>query len=487
MGTTLKSRRPPPPVSPPGLLSRLLAIAIEASYQDLDIPTDPPPPVTPALLGRLVWAWKGPILGTLLVLTGLFAALVTVYARRTDNFELIRYASLSSLVIAGLIVLLVVPPLAKRASGELGRLIPLEVTKGGMLIVSLTAIVGFAAWNTGNNLLFLVLSALTAALFVAWLAGRSALSELIVSARFPDHIFAGEPAPVLVTLRNQKRLFPSFSVFIEARGQAEPTKERKFWRSPKAIHRALAYFVYVPRRAAAEQRVEQLFERRGHVLINGFDLSTGFPFGFFRYKRRLKARDVDLIIYPKPETTGDQLHLLPMNAGRLTSARRGAGYDLLTLRDYQPQDDLRHIDWKSTARAQRLIVREFMAEDDQRITVALDTHAHGHIEPKEFAARFEQGVTQAATLVKHFIEERAEVRLVLGAEGGDYAAGAEHFYASLRRLALIQPAPASDAAPDWDALPLGPAGEGRYTLLLTTAAPGTIPSHLWRTSHVIYL
>ena len=134
-----------------------MALALEATYDD-SLPPEAAPPLSPRLLGRLLWQWKGALLGTLLVTTGLVAAALTVYARRVENLELVKYASLSSLVIAGLIVLLVVPPLAKRASGELSRLIPLEVTKGGMLIVSMTAIVGFAAWNTGNNLLFLVLS-----------------------------------------------------------------------------------------------------------------------------------------------------------------------------------------------------------------------------------------------------------------------------------------------------------------------------------------
>jgi uncharacterized protein (DUF58 family) len=468
-----------------GLMSRLVAMAIEASYEDAGLETDPPPAVTPSLLAKLAWQWKGAILGTLLVFAGLGAAILTVYARRVDNLELVKYASLSSLVIAGLIVLLVVPPLAKRASGELSRVIPLEVTKGGMLIVCMAVIVAFAAWNTGNNLLFLVLAVMTAALLVAFLAGRSALGDLVVSARFPDHIFAGEPAPVLVTLRNQKRLFPSFSVFIEAKGQAQQPKERKFWQKQRLINRALAYFVYVPRRAAAEQRVEQLFEKRGHLLINGFELSTGFPFGFFRYKRRLKARDVELIVYPQPGTATDQLHLLPMNAGRITSARRGAGYDLLSLREYQPQDDLRYIDWKSTARAQRLMVREFMAEDDRRITVALDTRRPENAPAKEFEERFERGVTQAATLVKHFIDERAEVRLILGEETAAYSSGPEHYYACLRRLALVKPF--GEDAYEWEQMPLGPAGESHYMLLLTTAAPGTIPAHLWRASHVIYL
>jgi len=36
-------------------------------------------------------------------------------------------------------------------------------------------VVGFAAWNTGNNLLFLVFSLLLSTLFVGWVAARSSL------------------------------------------------------------------------------------------------------------------------------------------------------------------------------------------------------------------------------------------------------------------------------------------------------------------------
>src|SRR5205807_9985463 len=126
--------------------------------------------------------------------------------------------------------------------------------------------------------------------------------------------------------------------------------------------RLLSYCAYVPHASTVEQRVEQFFPKRGHVLISGFELSTGFPFGFFRRRRRLRARDVDLLVYPKPEPISDELHLLPMYAGRLASLRRGPGHDLFALRDYQQQDDLRHVDWKATVRARRLTVREFTSE-----------------------------------------------------------------------------------------------------------------------------
>jgi uncharacterized protein (DUF58 family) len=493
-------------------------------------------------------AWWRTILGVLLVAGGVATAAGTWLAKRAGAWELARAGAIASLVFVALLSVFVVPPLYRAARGEARRFDPpVGMTGGGLVVLGLCIVVGLAAYNTGNNLLFLVFSVLTSTLFVAWSAGRASLRDLTVAARFPDHIFAGEPAQVLVSLRNPKRLLPSFSILVEARHQLpaeDETRRRLLRRLPRARYakRALAHFTHVPRRARAEQRVEQVFPQRGHVFVTGFELSTRFPFGFFRLRRRLRARNVDLIIYPRLEPAGDELHLLPMNAGRLLSARRGAGHDLHSLREYQPQDDVRHIDWKATARAGHLVVREFASEDERRVHVVLDTRVREQGDAADLAARFERGVALAAAHVAHFLDESVEVRLTLGREAGEYGTGREHLYASLRRLALVSPdAPPRDTttarrvgATDDEAAARGTAtesgaaasggasgavsattaggaaaadgeagGDGQadefwsslvptaadpqYVILLTTAAPGTIPAHVWRASHVIYV
>ncbi|HEY0080286.1 MAG TPA: DUF58 domain-containing protein [Pyrinomonadaceae bacterium] len=480
---------------------------------------------------RQLQAWRGAILGTLIVLGGLCAAIVTWLARRAADWEAVRLGALASMVFVLLMLAFVVPPLVRSARAEAGRFdAPFQLTSGGVIFIGIFLVVAFAAFNTGNNLLFLIFSVLASTLFVAWSAARASLRDLVVSARFPDHIFAGEPAPVIVTLHNTKRLLPSFSILVEARSRLEAGSSRRWQRPsrPRFSKRALAYFMYVPRGARVEQRVEQVFEHRGHDLITGFELSTRFPFGFFRLRRRLRARNVDLIVYPRPEPASDELHLLPVNAGRLASIRRGAGHDLHSLRDYQAQDDMRHIDWKATARTSRLVVREFTSEDERRIHIFFDTRsgvrpsgeeAGGETKrregernggeknvgerngseanetgatgkPTDFTSRFERGVTLAASLVSHFIEERAEVRLTLGEESERYGEGREHLYACLRRLALVVPdikASTKNEPPEqfWLRVPF--AAEDNYVILLTTAPPGSIPSHIWRKSHVIYL
>jgi uncharacterized protein (DUF58 family) len=438
--------------------------------------------------------WRNVILGTLLVMAGLAAAAVTVLARLTENYVLAAIAAILSLVSAGLMLIFVVPPLARSARLEVKRFdLPIGVTGGGGIFLVILLVVGFAAWNTGNNLLFLIFSLLCSTVFVGAVAGRASLRDLIVSARFPDHIFAGEAAPVIVTLRNAKRVLPSFSIFVEARGPTDAAQEnRSKRRRNRYAKRLLAYFTYVPHHAAAEQRVEQLFTTRGHVLIDGFELSTRFPFGFFRLRRRLRARNVDIVVYPKPQPIGDELHLLPMYAGRIASMRRGVGQDLFSLRDYQPQDDLRHIDWKATARSRHLTVREFTAEDERRITIVFDTRHLPDSDSERFLRRFESGVTQAASLLKHFIDERAEVRLMLGDELGSYGSGLKHLYDCLRRLALVSPQTDDDvrvltSVLDPDNMKDNDVFGEDYAIVLTTAPQGSIPAKIWRESHVIYV
>lgn len=414
---------------------------------------------------------RNAFLGLAVVGGGIGLALVTVYARQTGNGRLAGAAAIVSLIFAALIVFFVVPPLARSASAEASQLnLPFEFTTGGAIFFGLLVVVGFAAWNTGNNLLFLVLAFLVSALIVSFFFGNFALKKLDVKMRFPDTIFAGESTPILVSLHNRKRIFPTFSVVAEVRGK-ERTRSLvaddiekilpKFFAEklakPPLVRRTLDYFLNVPRRKSVENRVEHIFENRGRFIIKDFELSTGFPFAFFRHRRRLPAQEVEIIIFPKVNKLEEKLEDLPLEIGKFVVSKKGAGQDLLSLRDYQPNDDLRSVDWKATARSNRLIIREYAAEDEKRITIFLDSRVDRSTEEKQknlrerieeeqkggqlsaSSKRFEDAIAKTASLLSHFIDERAEVRLITNDERGNFQTGTPHLYDNLRRLAMIEP------------------------------------------------
>ncbi|MGY0194654.1 DUF58 domain-containing protein [Leptothrix sp. BB-4] len=61
--------------------------------------------------------------------------------------------------------------------------------------------------------------------------------------------------------------------------------------------------------------------------------------------------------------------------GDCRTLMRGAGLDLADLREYQPHDDVRHIDWNVTARVDQPHVRQFQEDRDMTAVFLLDLSA----------------------------------------------------------------------------------------------------------------
>lgn len=412
---------------------------------------------------------RNAVLGVVLILGGLGLSGLTLYAHQTGQIRLAGISAGVSLVFVLLILIFVVPPLARNAGREASQMnLPFEFTTGGAIMLGLILIVGFSAWNTGNNLLFLVLSFLIATMVVGFLAGSISLKKLDVTMRFPETIFAGEPTPILVSVYNRKRLLPAFSTVVEVRGKERERSiaaadldailpkwaASRLGRAP-VVRRTLNHFVRVAAKATAEARTEHIFPNRGRLLIKDFELSSKFPFGFFRHRRRLPAREAELIVFPKVIDTGARVDNVPLDFGKRTSSKRGMGQDLLALRDYQPQDDLRRIDWKATARTQNLTVREFAAEDEKRVTVIFDTRvsqgkderitlrekiaAEQSGKPVVASEQFETGAGLAASLLTRCSLDNAEIRLVIDGDAGEFGSGRGHLYEALKLLALAEP------------------------------------------------
>ena len=445
------------------------------------------------------------------VLGGLGLAIFTFWAHRSGNVQLSGIAAGASLVFVLLILVFVVPPLARNASAEASQLnLPFEFTSGGAVFMVLLTIVGFSAWNTGNNLLFLVLSFLLTALIVGFFAGNFCLKKLDVKMRFPETIFAEQPTSIIVSLHNRKFVFPSYSVVAEVRGKdrdqsiaAEEIKQilPKKWAEkmsrPPIVKLTLDYFLNLPRRRTIENQTEHVFPNRGRFVIKDFELSTKFPFGFFRHRRRLPAQAAELIVFPKLNPIFDEAEKLPFDIGRIVVQKRGAGQDLLALRDYQPADDLRRVDWKATARSNRLIVREFAAEDERKVTVYLDSRLpfaagvneklslrerleaeqKGRFAP--VSAQFETGVSLAAALLSHFNDEQTEVRLIIDREIGEFGFGKENLYKNLKRLSLIIPTFDENAGFETETLDeIFTQTENSYTFFVTAINEAKFPNQL---------
>src|SRR4029077_2533007 len=107
------------------------------------------------------------------------------------------------------------PYLARRVAGaRLREAFDYDVTQVGIIYVLVVLVIGIAALNTGNNLLYIVVAAMLAAILVSGFASAVVLQDLELDVRLPEHVFAGRATLGRILLRNPRRWVASFSVSV---------------------------------------------------------------------------------------------------------------------------------------------------------------------------------------------------------------------------------------------------------------------------------
>lgn len=354
-----------------------------------------------------------------------FGAALWSTALRQGGYPLLAAAVASiALLSAGLVGLYTVPYLAKRVVRE--RWIDAfeyEITKEGIVYLAAVLVISIAALNTGNNLLFIIISAMLAAIVISGVASAFTLRRLQVDLSLPEQVFAQQTVIARIRIINRRR-WPIFSIQVRT---AEDHRGKFTWRRttfhvpPRRkpgkvwwtmtdwyLARAAApagnqspqiepvYFPYLPAGAPGQADVSLTFPRRGVFLQRALAVSTRFPFSFVKKTRKVSLRH-EVIVLPRIESAEQVLSALPSLAGEYDSLVRGQGHDLYRIREHLPGDAGRSIDWKATARSTNVMVREFSRDDDRRVRIVYDNPVAGTVAEPEY----ERMVTAAASLGWH--------------------------------------------------------------------------------------
>jgi len=403
----------------------------------------------------------------------------------------------TALFLALLVGVLSVPFLFQRVVARRVRdALQFELTREGKVYLVVVLVIGVAALNTSNNLLYIIVAAMLAAIVVSGIFSTANLRGLELDVAVPSNAFAGRPIGVRVRLKNP-RWWPSFSMKVlspvekKRKGLGWEWQRTKFifpkrreWLQlpdytlrrkpararPPAILTKPVYFTYIAPDSIAGIEVELTFPRRGQYSQDGFSLATRFPFSFLTKTRKVRL-ERELLVYPQLIQPAQLVDVLPLITGEFLSFMRGRGSELYRIREHTPQDPARYVDWKATAKTGSLKVREFTREDERRMRVVFDNPEPAQV-PE---ASYERAISLAATLACHFAGEHVDLSFA----GPGYE-GSNSLDDFLRYLALMQPAPRT-----WvlEQLPVS----SDFNVILTARTPGSIPTPLWVTSYVIYM
>jgi uncharacterized protein (DUF58 family) len=401
----------------------------------------------------------------------LVVALFSAAVAQEGRIWLASITTLIALGIAAWVAITIVPALAKRTNLRwIAYQVDYRLTRDGIIYLVAVFVLVLAAVNTGNNLLFLILACLLAGILVSGVLSRVVLTGIAMKFDLPEHIFAGQPVLAEIELRNEKQIWPSFSLRVLGASKKSPTE----------ILTRPVFFPYVSRVSAARQKVELRFPQRGIYRQDAFGIRTRFPFGFFEKTRRVES-NMEITVYPPVEPTDQFYEVLPLLSGEMAGHFRGRGHELHSLRDYQPTDSGRLVDWKVTAKSGRLMVREFAREDERRVMLVLDPYT-GKVTAAESVARFERAVSLAACIAWHFNEIHSVMQFRTGSYSTPMAPAGEIIYAALRQLALVQPE-MSEAGAFLDGL----TGDREiFKIILTAREQRSIPAALWSSSYFIF-
>ena len=187
---------------------------------------------------------------------------------------------------------------------------------------------------------------------------------------------------------------------------------------------------------------------RGEYPLGPLSVTVKDRLGFNSLERIIPDSVTDILVYPpyedikRIEILGSK-RSLQLNYGLQRSKQKGLGSEFFGMRKYVFGDQFRLIDWKASARTQKLIVKEFESERDVSVMILVDsssTMAGGAIEN----TKFEYAIRACMLLTKVALTRRDKVGVFTFSDKKNFnflkpGGGQDQFYQVLDFVARVKP------------------------------------------------
>ncbi len=277
-----------------------------------------------------------------------------------------------------------------------------RLTREGYQFVFMLMFVWLAAILQNVNLLVLLSGAFTGMLLIQWRIASATLAGLSAQRFVPYGVEARKPFIVLVTVTNPRRWLASWLLMIHENFAIQSTS-RGLWQPGQG----LTLFVkrLLPRKSS-ETSYNCIAPRRGTYQFQQMELSTRFPLALMR-GRVSGCGSQTVIVRPAVGTLVAEwrkaLGLPQHGQTRRASAISGGDGEFYGLRAYRPGDTYRWIHWRTSAKRNELLVRQFERDEKQSVVAVLDLYQEGKSAIKPDVV--DQAVEFFATLISHVVQK----------------------------------------------------------------------------------
>jgi uncharacterized protein (DUF58 family) len=243
-----------------------------------------------------------------------------------------------------------------------------SMTPEGWYYLVLLGVLLIGAMLREINLLLLLSALMAGPLFLCWRLVLTTLRGLTIRRKMPRGVCAGDLLIVNLEITNSRRKMTSWALVAEE-------QIVRLNGAREAPVKPAVFFSHIQPGRTRQREYRGRLPQRGRYRVGPLMISTRFPFGLFRGTVSVDQVET-LTVYPK--------------LGRLTAAwrsrhreshegtqRRKQGHarmsgDFYGVREWQSGDSRRWIHWRSSARHNTLVVRQFEQQRHRDVAVLLD-------------------------------------------------------------------------------------------------------------------
>ena len=277
-----------------------------------------------------------------------------------------------------------------------------RLTREGYQFVFMLMFVWLAAILQNVNLLVLLAGAFCCMLLIQWRIASATLWGLRAKRYVPHGVEARKPFVVLVTVVNQRRWLASWLLMVHENFAVQLGPRNGLWQPGQGL--TLIVKRLLPGESQ-ETSYNCIVPRRGSYRFHQMELSTRFPFGLMR-GRLDSCESQTVLVRPaigKLNSNWRKTLSLPQNGQtRRAASVSGGDGEFYGLRSYRAGDTLRWIHWRTSAKRNELLVRQFERDEKQSLIAVLDLYQ----EPKSpvEADVLDQAIEIFATLVTQIVQ-----------------------------------------------------------------------------------
>ena len=264
--------------------------------------------------------------------------------------------------------------------------------EGWVYVLMLSFMLG-AAILRQINLLMLLWGLLAGPLLLSWRLARIMLTRLDVRRVLPGPVSAGDLLVVRIEASNRRRRIGTWSLVVQ------DTIERVGSEPRETVH-ASALFPYVPAGKTRKSGYRGRLARRGKYRFGPLRVGSRFPFGLLNHAVVVEQPE-ELLVLPRlgrlSRRWRQMQQAVQAGSGRGHRRRGSQDGDFYGLREWRADDSRRSIHWRTSARRQTLVVRQFEEERRQDFALVVDMWQPERAGPADLD-NVELAVSLAATM-----------------------------------------------------------------------------------------